>query len=548
MAAAVKLLVLSVWGLVLFLSLRSFYQNSLVTGVLLGILSLPLLSSASKRSLKLPPGPNGFPILGYLPFLGERPHFTLAKLAQKYGPVMYIQMGSFDGIVVDSAQFAKEVLMTQDHNFASRPNSFVTWAKYFAYYNRNYAGVKYNMGTSNPGSLLRHLRRLMIEELQATKRLQFFKNIRTEEIDAMMQGFVEEVKEGKQIVDLRTAINDTAMNNLTRMIIRKRYYSTDLSAAAKKEAEEFQGLLREVLILGITPFIQDFIPSLRPVMSFISTQEHGMAKLGKVTDAFFQSIVDEHRRQQNTIESTQDFVDVMLQSVGEDNKPLDDKVIKSVTLEMFFAGAESTIGALEWAVAELLHQPRFMQQLQEELDTVIGASRMAQESDIPNLKFLKAVVNETFRLHPIAPLLLPHSNSMPTQLGGYDIPANSHVMVNVWSISRDPSLWEDPITFNPNRFMTMDKEINYKGQDFQLLPFGAGRRKCPGMHSAALMVHITLARLVHGFSWSLPEGMTPDDMDMSETSGFNTSMKSQLLRVCCEARLPLELYYQTELA
>jgi hypothetical protein len=97
MAAAVKLLVLSVWGLVLFLSLRSFYQNSLVTGVLLGILSLPLLSSATKRSLKLPPGPNGFPILGYLPFMGDRPHFTLAKLAQKYGPVMYIQMGSFDG-------------------------------------------------------------------------------------------------------------------------------------------------------------------------------------------------------------------------------------------------------------------------------------------------------------------------------------------------------------------------------------------------------------------------------------------------------------------
>jgi hypothetical protein len=123
---------------------------------------------------------------------------------------------------VDSAQFAKEVLMTQDHNFAARPNSFVTWAKHFGYYNQN-AGVKYNIGTSNPGPLLRHLRRLMIEELQATKRLQFFKSIRTEEIDAMMQGFVEEVKEGKQIVDLRTAISDTAMNNLTRMIIRKRY-------------------------------------------------------------------------------------------------------------------------------------------------------------------------------------------------------------------------------------------------------------------------------------------------------------------------------------
>lgn len=120
---------------------------------------------------------------------------------------------------MNSVRLAKEVLMTQDHNFASRPDSFVTWAKYFAYYK----GIRYNIGTSNPGPLWRQLRRVVVEELQTPKRLQFFKTIRNEEIDNMVQGFAEEVKSGKVIVDLHEAINNTAMNNLTRMIIRKRY-------------------------------------------------------------------------------------------------------------------------------------------------------------------------------------------------------------------------------------------------------------------------------------------------------------------------------------
>lgn len=209
---------------------------------------------------------------------------------------------------------------------------------------------------------------------------------------------------------------------------------------------------------------------------------------------------------------------------------------------MFFAGADSTISTIEWAMAELLREPVAMQKLQAELDTVVGPSRMVEEADISKLKYLKAIVNETFRLHPIAPLLLPHSNIKPTQIDGYDVPPSSVVMVNTWAISRDPSLWDEPTQFNPDRFITMDRDISYKGHDFELLPFGAGRRKCPGMQLAALMLHMILARLVHGFHWSLPDGMSSKEMDMSEASGLNARMKTPLERVCCEARFPMGAY------
>lgn len=206
------------------------------------------------------------------------------------------------------------------------------------------------------------------------------------------------------------------------------------------------------------------------------------------------------------------------------------------------AGTETTALTTEWALAELLHHPCIQQKLQTELDAVIGTARMAQESDLPNLNYLHAVVRETFRLHPPAPLMLPHSNSEPTQIDGYHIPANSHVFIHVWAIGRDPQIWSHPEVFDPDRFDGAHDQMDYKGLDFELLPFGSGRRKCPGMQSGALMVNLTIARLVHAFRWSLADGVKPEDMDLAERFGLNLQLQSPLCRVRCEPRLPLKAY------
>ena len=172
-------------------------------------------------------------------------------------------------------------------------------------------------------------------------------------------------------------------------------------------------------------------------------------------------------------------------------------------------------------MSELLANPHVLAKLRAELDQVVGIERCVNESDIPNLSYLQAVTKETFRKHPPAPLLVPHMSSEATQVGGYMIPKGTRLFVNVWAIGHDPKVWKDPEVFMPERFLCIDDEANavdVKGQHFELLPFGSGRRICPGMSLAMSIVHLTLSTLVHTLEWELPPGQK--SVDMSERSGL----------------------------
>ncbi|KAG0619330.1 hypothetical protein M758_4G131900 [Ceratodon purpureus] len=222
---------------------------------------------------------------------------------------------------------------------------------------------------------------------------------------------------------------------------------------------------------------------------------------------------------------------------------------------MFVAGTDTTTIITEWILAELLHHPHIQSKLQIELDTIIGTKRMVEEADLSNLTYLHAVICEGYCLHPSAPLMLPHSNLEPCKVDGYYISANSHVFINIWAICRDPTIWNSPESFNPERFCKTNTqadvqignersmvEIDYKGLDFELLPFGYGRRICPTMQSATLTVSLAVAQLVHGFRWTLTDGHASIDMDMRERFTLSLQMKSPLYRVCCEARLHMKVY------
>lgn len=194
---------------------------------------------------------------------------------------------------------------------------------------------------------------------------------------------------------------------------------------------------------------------------------------------------------------------------------------------MFVGGTDTTSTAIEWAMAELIRKPSSMKKAQAEVRRVVGNKGKVEEQDIIEMDYLKCVVKETLRLHPPLPLILPRESSAPVKLGNYDIPPKTRLVINVWAIQRDPKLWNNPEEFIPERFN--DNPIDYKGQDFEFIPFGSGRRVCPGLSFGLSVVEYVVASLLYWFNWDLPDGANCESLDMSEAHGLTVNKKTNLL-------------------
>jgi coumaroylquinate(coumaroylshikimate) 3'-monooxygenase len=212
---------------------------------------------------------------------------------------------------------------------------------------------------------------------------------------------------------------------------------------------------------------------------------------------------------------------------------------KKQNQDMITAGMDTTAISVEWAMAELIRNPRVQRKAQEELDRVIGTEAVAEEADFARLPYLRSVVKEALRLHPPTPLMLPHKAIQDVRIGGYNVPKGAVVHVNVWAIARDPEIWKDPLAFWPERFSEME-DIDMKGHDYRLLPFGAGRRVCPGAQLGINLVQLMLARLLHQFSWS-SFGADDTNIDMIERPGVVTFM-AKPLEALPRPRLSAHLY------
>jgi len=205
--------------------------------------------------------------------------------------------------------------------------------------------------------------------------------------------------------------------------------------------------------------------------------------------------------------------------------------------DMVVGGTDTTSNSMEFALAEMLNKPQIMQKVQEELDFVVGKNNVVEESHLPKLPYLYAVMKEILRLHPVLPLMVPHCPSETCIVGGYTIPQGSRVFVNVWSIHRDPSIWEKPLEFIPERFL--DSQWDYSGKDFSYFPFGSGRRICAGIAMAEKMFLLSLASLLHSFDWKLPEGQK---LDLSEKFGIVLKKKIPLVVIPTPRLSNPELY------
>ncbi|XP_048128232.1 cytochrome P450 71AU50-like [Rhodamnia argentea] len=470
-----------------------------------------LWKTQSKK--KLPPGPRGFPILGNLLLLGQNPHHDLHRLAKKYGPLMYLRLGFVPTIVVSSPEMAEQFLKTHDLVFASRPINEAS--KYISYEQRNLVFAPY-------GLYWRNIRKMCTLELLSNAKINSFKSMRREEVGLLVNS-LKDASLGRMAIDLSAMISSLSADMSCRMVFGKKYMF--------KEFDErgFKAVIQEGMVLTATPNIGDFIPYLARFDLQGLTKR--MKAVSRVLDGFFEKIIDEHMESKKEEGESKDFVDVMLGIMGlnEGEYHIDRPHIKAIILDMLVASMDTSATAIEWAMAELVKHPSAMKKLQQELEKAVGLNRAVQELDTDGLDYLDMVIKETMRLHPVAPLLVPHEATEDCMVNSFHIPYKSRVIVNVWSIGRDPKVWttHDPEEFVPERFL--GSSVDFKGRDFQLLPFGAGRRGCPGMQLGITVVRFVLAQLVHCFDWQLPGGMSPSELDMTEEFGLTTPRAKPLV-------------------
>ncbi|KAK4736225.1 hypothetical protein R3W88_010486 [Solanum pinnatisectum] len=451
--------------------------------VFLATLFLLLLSKyLLQRKLHLPPGPKPWPIIGNLNLIG---------------------IGS-------SVEMAKVFLKTMDINFVGRPKTAA--GKCTTY---NYSDITW----SPYGSYWRQARRMCMMEysvINSYRRgpklgVNTYEYIRAEELHSILHNLNK--ISGKPIL-LKDYLTTLSLNVISRMVLGKSYLNESENSIVTPE--EFKKMLDELFLLNGVLSIGDSIPWL----DFMDLQGYvkRMKILSKKFDKFLEHVLDEHNAKSNAVENY---------------------VAKDMVDDMLAGGTESSAVTVEWAISELLKKPEIFKKATEELDRVIGQNRWVQEKDIPNLPYIEAIAKETMRLHPVAPMLVPRLCLEDCKVAGYDIPKGTRVLVSVWTIGRDPTLWDEPEAFKPERFREMS--IDVKGHDFELSPFGAGRRMCPGNSLGLKVIQASLANLLHGFNWSLPDNMTPEELNMEEIFGLSTPKKFPLSTVV-EPRLPSKLY------
>nr|AYV88881.1 cytochrome P450 oxidase CYP92A143 [Polygala tenuifolia] len=511
-------------------SMETYWSVVAATWLLILATIFSKIFSSSKQRQNLPPGPKPWPIIGNLNLIGHLPHQSLHKLSTKYGPIMQLKFGSFPVVVASTAEFAKYFLKTHDLLFASRPRTAA--GKFTTYNYQNITWAPY-------GSYWRQGRKIYLSELFSSKRLESFEYIRVEERQVFMSRLYG--LSGKSVV-LKEHLSRVTLSIISRIVLGKKYFSETESEKSVVTLEEFQDMLDELFLLNGVLNIGDWIPWI----DFLDLQGYvkRMKALKKRFDRFHEYVFDEHRARKAAEKDQfepKDMVDLLLQLADDPDLEvkLDSDSVKGFTQDLIAGGTDTSATTVEWAMSELMKQPHLIKKANEELDRVIGKERWVEEKDFPNLPFTDAIMKETMRLHPVAVLLAPHLALEDCEVLGYHISKGTRIFINTWSMGRNPSQWEAPLEFRPERFL--GKSIDVKGQNFELLPFGSGRRMCPGYSLGLKMIRSSLANLLHGFNWTLPDNMKPRDLNMDEVYGLATPRKNPLVAIP-EPRLPAYLY------
>ncbi|CAN1808777.1 Desmethyl-deoxy-podophyllotoxin synthase [Linum perenne] len=454
------------------------------------LLTLVLILSQKRKKSKLPPGPWKLPVIGNLhQLIGDLPHRRLRDLAAKHGPdMMHVQLGELSHVVISSPEAAKQVMKTYDLAFASRPYMLGPCIFYYGF--KDVAFAPYG------------------EQWRQMQRVLSFRHIREEEVSNLVESL---------------NCSSNKLVDVSSMVVKLSGFVTSRAAVGKvaELSDAFLAVIDNISDVLSGLHVSDMYPSLE-LLPVLTGFKGKVEKMHKASDLILEQIIDEHKSKRRLSKDDEDLVDVLLNLQESQNLgiPITMDVIKAIVLEMFIAGIETSSTTIGWVMSEIINDQRVLRTVQEEV-------RNVEEARLNELKYLDMAISEGLRLHPPGPLLIPRENVETVKLSnGYEIPAKTTVMVNAWAINRDPRYWKEPEKFYPERFL--DCSTDYKGNDFEFIPFGAGRRMCPGILFGMVIVKLALANLFFHFNWRLPGGLELERIDMTESFGLVLTRKHHL--------------------
>ncbi|KAI3950889.1 hypothetical protein MKW92_008177 [Papaver armeniacum] len=452
-------------------------------------------------------------------FDDELIHRKLGVMADTHGPIFNIRFGSHKTLVVSDWQIVKECFTTNDRLFSNRPGTLGTKIMLYDTDSVDYAPY---------GAYWRDLRKIFAVKLLSNHRIDTIKYLMTSEVDSRKKSAFPPV------IRLDSWLGDLTFDVVSRIVVGKKNFSSNGDVGAQR----CKALMDEIIRLMRLFSFSDVIPSLS-WLDNLRGLVRDMKNCASEVDTIMASWVEEHRTKRisgNKSQLEHDFIDVCLDIMENSSLPGNDPilVIKSLCLDVILGGSDTSRVTLTWAMSLLLNHPRVLKKAKEELDTKVGKDRLVDDSDIPHLPYLQAIIKESMRLYPAGPLIA-RTTMEDCEVGGYHVPAGTQLLVNVWKLHRDGNVYkDDPSEFRPERFLTSNVGVDIRGQHYELIPFGAGRRICPGVSFAYQLIHLVLARLLHEFEIT---NVDPEaKVDMAECGGL----------VCCKI-MPLEVLIKPRL-
>ncbi|XP_010552475.1 PREDICTED: cytochrome P450 83A1-like [Tarenaya hassleriana] len=486
----------------------NFIISLTTTLVFAATLAFFLLRNPKMKRHRLPPGPKGLPIIGNLLMIQKvNPQRFLYNLSKTYGPILSYKLGARKTVVISSAELAEELLKTRDLDFVNRPEQRAQ--VFLTYEARDMAFQNYNV-------YHKEMKKMSILHLFSPSRVASFRYIREQETRRSMDK-VSEAAGRLRAVDISELMVTYTNSVVCRQAFGKNHNEDDV------QMKRFIGILGRIQGLWGTTFFSDLFPFCTFVDDITGLTAY-MKETFRLQDAYLQELVDEALDPNRSKPETESMIDLLMEMYRDQpffSTKFTLENVKAMILDMMVAGTDSAAAVVVWGLTYLMKCPEVMDKAQAELRDLVGNRGFVTEDDISKLPYFKALVKETLRIEPVIPLLSPRTCVEDSEIGGYDIPAGTTVNVNIWALTRDEKLWgEDPQEFRPERFLEEKNGVDFKGNDFELIPFGSGRRMCPAVNLAAAMLELPYANLLYKYNFKLPYDLKPEDIDMDVKIGI----------------------------
>ncbi|KAL4602576.1 hypothetical protein ACB092_10G062800 [Castanea dentata] len=448
--------------------------------------------TTTKKSRKvippLPPGPRGLPIIGYLPLLGTELHRKFEELAGVYGPIYKVWLGQKLCVVVNSPSLVKEVVRDQDTIFCNRDPPIAALAATFGFGGADIAFSSY-------GPDWRKLRKIFVREMLSNANLESSYTLKREEVKNSIRNVYDKIGTPIDFGELAFVTVINAMLNMWGGTLQG------------EEGAKFKKLIAEMVLFG------------KPNVSDLSQQSKMIFQWSEnILDTAIEKRMNSNEGKQDgtgKFEQKEDFLQFLLELRRKNDAATSISMtqVKALLWVIMEGGSETTATTVEWVMAELMQHSEAMRKVNEELTEIVGSDSLVEESHLPKLHYLDAVVKKTCRLHPALPFLVPRCPSQSSTIGGYYVPKATRILLHVWAIHRDPNIWENPLEFQPVRFLNDPSKFDFSGNDFKYIPFGSGRRICAGIPLAERTLTYTIASFLHSFEWKLPQGTELEFLD-----------------------------------